>query len=274
MSSHSLQDLLTLMDCLRDPHNGCPWDLKQDYASIAPHTLEEVYEVIDAIERSDHKQLADELGDLMFQVVFYARLGKEAGLFDFDTIVDAITGKLLRRHPHVFPAGTLASFGNSHTHNADAVTANWEAIKAEERSGKHTGPVSALDDVPQALPAVQRAAKLQKRAANRRFDWPDADGVFDKLDGEIAELQQARRNGDTAAVEDEFGDVMFTMVNLARHLKVEPEQALRAANRKFEQRFRLLEQLVAADGLTMETLDPDRLEQYWQQVKQAANRLA
>ncbi len=274
MSRHSLQDLLTLMDCLRDPHNGCPWDLKQDFASIAPHTLEEVYEVIDAIERGDHRQLADELGDLMFQVVFYARLGKEAGLFDFDTIVDAITGKLLRRHPHVFPAATLASFGNRRTDDAEAVTANWEAIKADERSGKQPGLASALDDVPQALPAVQRAAKLQKRAANRHFDWPDADGVFDKLAEETAELQQARRSGDAAAVEDEFGDLMFTMVNLARHLKVEPEQALRAANRKFEQRFRLLEQRIAAAGLVMETLEADQLEQYWQQVKLASSRPA
>jgi ATP diphosphatase len=274
MSRHSLQDLLTLMDCLRDPYTGCPWDLNQDFASIAPHTLEEVYEVIDAIERGDHSQLPDELGDLMFQVVFYARLGKEAGLFDFDTIVDAITRKLLRRHPHVFPAATLVSFGRGPTGSAEAVTANWEAIKAEERSGKKAGFSSALDDVPQALPAMLRAAKLQKRAANRGFDWQHADGVLDKLAEEIAELQQARRSGDAAAVQDELGDVMFTMVNLARHLKVEPEQALRQANRKFEQRFRLLEQRIAADGLTMENLDADQLEQYWKQVKEAAHRSA
>lgn len=274
MSRHNLHDLLTLMDCLRDPQNGCPWDLKQDFASIAPHTLEEVYEVIDAIERGDHGQLADELGDLLFQVVFYSRLGKEAGLFDFDTIIDAITDKLLRRHPHVFPDATLAGFGKSLADNADVVTAKWEAIKAEERSSKQAGSASALDDVPQALPAIQRAAKLQKRAANRRFDWPDADGVFAKLDEEIAELQQARRVKDSAAVEDEFGDVMFTLVNLARHLQVEPEQALRAANRKFELRFRLLEKRVAADGMNMENLDADRLEQYWQLVKAAGNRSA
>jgi ATP diphosphatase len=273
MSRHSLQDLLTLMDCLRDPYNGCPWDLKQDFASIAPHTLEEVYEVIDAIERGDHGHLADELGDLVFQVVFYARLGKEAGLFDFDTIVDVITSKLLRRHPHVFPAATLASFGKVRTDHAEAVTANWEAIKAEERSGKQAGFSSALDDVPQALPAMLRAAKLQKRAANRRFDWPHVDGVFDKLAEEIAELQEARHSNDAAAVQDELGDVMFTMVNLARHLQVEPEQALRQANRKFEQRFRLLEQRIAADGLAMENVDTDQLEQYWQQVKQSTARL-
>lgn len=271
MSTKGLQDLLTLMDCLRDPQNGCPWDLQQDFASIAPHTLEEVYEVIEAIECGDHGHLNDELGDLIFQVVFYARLGKEAGLFDFDTIIDAITGKLLRRHPHVFPDATLASFGKKTADNADVVKARWEAIKAEERSAKLAGPASALDDVPQALPAILRAAKLQKRAANCGFDWPDAAGVFAKLDEEIAELHLARSAGDAAAVEDEFGDVMFTVVNLARHLRVEPEQALRAANRKFERRFRLLEQLVAADGLVVETLDADRLEQYWQQAKQAGN---
>ena len=272
--SRDIETLLAIMARLRTPVEGCPWDLEQDFASIAPHTLEEVYEVIDAIERGDHGHLADELGDLMFQVVFYARLGKEAGLFDFDTIVDVITSKLLRRHPHVFPAATLASFGKVRTDHAEAVTANWEAIKAEERSGKQAGFSSALDDVPQALPAMLRAAKLQKRAANRRFDWSHVDGVFDKLAEEIAELQEARHSNDAAAVQDELGDVMFTMVNLARHLKVEPEQALRQANRKFEQRFRLLEQRIAADGLTMENLDADQLEQYWQQVKEAAHRSA
>ena len=266
-SRHSLDDLLLLMDCLRDPHHGCPWDRKQDYASIAPHTLEEVYEVIDAIERGDTHQLADELGDLLFQVVFLARLGKEAGAFDFGTVVDAITAKLLRRHPHVFPDATLASFGRSHSVSADSVSANWEAIKTQERQDKLQGTTSALDDVPLALPAMQRATKLQKRAATRRFDWPDAAGVLDKLDEEVGELKQAIAAGDNSAVRAEFGDLLFTMVNLARHLKLEPEQALRSANGKFERRFRALESLLASDGLVMETVGAEQLDDYWRKVK-------
>ncbi len=263
---HTLDDLLLLMDHLRDQQHGCPWDRKQNYASIAPHTLEEVYEVIDAIERGDSHQLADELGDLLFQIVFLARLGKEAGAFDFGTVVDAITVKLLRRHPHVFPDATLASFGRSEAATTDSVSANWEAIKTRERSDKQ-GATSALDDVPLALPAMQRAAKLQKRAATRRFDWPDAAGVLDKVDEEISELKQAIAAGDSKAVQAEFGDLLFTMVNLARHLKLEPEQALRYANGKFERRFRALELLLAADGVLMDAVDTERLDNYWRTVK-------
>lgn len=266
-TGHTLDDLLLLMDHLRDLQHGCPWDRKQDYASIAPHTLEEVYEVIDAIERGDSRQLADELGDLLFQVVFLARLGKEAGVFDFGTVVDAITVKLLRRHPHVFPDGTLASFGRSEAVTPDSVSANWEAIKTRERSDKQQGATSALDDVPLALPAMQRSAKLQKRAATRRFDWPDAAGVLDKVDEEISELKQAIAAGDSKAVQAEFGDLLFTMVNLARHLKLEPEQALRYANGKFERRFRALESLLAADGVAMDAVDAEQLDNYWRRVK-------
>lgn len=266
-SRHTLDDLLALMDCLRDPQHGCPWDRKQDYASIAPHTLEEVYEVIDAIERGDSRQLADELGDLLFQVVFLARLGKETGAFDFSTVVDAITSKLLRRHPHVFPDATLASFGHANKVTADSVSANWEAIKTRERHDKQPGTASVLDDVPLALPAMLRATKLQKRAASLHFDWPAAAGVLDKLDEEVGELKRAIEAGDGGEVRAEFGDVLFTMVNLARHLKLEPEQALRAANDKFERRFRALETMVVADGLAITALDAAQLDTYWCKVK-------
>ena len=268
-AGHTLDDLLALMDCLRDPQHGCPWDLKQDYASIAPHTLEEVYEVIDAIERGDSRQLEDELGDLLFQVVFLARLGKEAGVFDFGTVANAITGKLLRRHPHLFPDATLASFGRGDPMAVESVSANWEAIKTRERGQKQQGTVSALDDVPLALPAMLRAAKLQKRAAASRFDWPDVSGVLDKLDEEVGELKDAIAAGDSNAVESEFGDLLFTMVNLARHLKLEPEQALRSANGKFERRFRALEALAAADGAAVAALDATQLDEYWRRVKNA-----
>jgi nucleoside triphosphate diphosphatase len=259
---------------LRDSRHGCPWDRQQDFVSIAPHTLEEVYEVIDAIEQQDYRQLPDELGDLLFQIVFYAQLGGEQGLFDFNTIVSAITSKLLHRHPHVFPDATLASFGHSGTLAAEGVVAKWEAIKAEERLSKQATDTSALADVPLALPAMIRAAKLQKRAATQGFDWQQAVAVLGKVEEEIAELKAALCQQQATQVAEEFGDVLFTMVNLARHLQLEPEQTLRAANQKFEQRFRQMEMLIAADGLVMKALAGAELERYWQRVKQAENRPA
>src|SRR5688572_28387045 len=203
--NEALQNLLLLMQHLRDPQHGCPWDRQQDFASIAPHTLEEVYEVVDAIERQDMQQLPDELGDLLFQIVFYAQLGKEQGRFDFGDIATAITQKLLHRHPHVLPQATLESFGQPAPTTADKIAANWEAIKSSERQNKAQGKaVSVLDDVPLALPAVQRAAKLQKRARTQGFDWSDTSGVMAKVGEELAELDEALRQGEVDSITEEF----------------------------------------------------------------------
>lgn len=276
--THTLEDLLQLMACLRDTSHGCPWDRQQDFASIAPHTLEEVYEVIDTIEQADFQQLPDELGDLLFQIVFYAQLGKEKQLFDFGSVVSAITSKLLHRHPHVFPDATLASFGVDSALAPAGVVAKWESIKAAERSDKHARqgrvgkPESALDDVPLALPAVLRAAKLQKRAATQGFDWQQTLAVLDKVEEEIAELKAAMHQQKASAVAEEFGDLLFSMINLSRHLQLEPEQALRAANNKFERRFRDMEVMIAADGQVMKELGSEQLESYWRRVKQTETR--
>lgn len=264
----ALQRLLAIMQRLRDPQRGCPWDLQQDFASIAPHTLEEVYEVIDAIETGDMPQLRDELGDLLFQVVFYAQLGREQGLFDFDTIAAGIGAKLVHRHPHVFPGGQFAAEGAAPELSSEQVVHNWEAIKAEERQRKLGGkPGSVLDDVPLALTALLRAAKLQKRAAGQGFDWRSADGVFAKVDEELAELREAVTVNEQAAIEEEFGDLLFTLVNLARHLNVIPETALRAASRKFETRYRTMEELLRAEGRAPRELNDVQLDEYWNKVK-------
>ena len=260
--------LLKIMQRLRDPVRGCPWDLEQSFASIAPHTLEEVYEVIDAIETGDMKQLRDELGDLLFQVVFYAQLGEEQALFDFNDIAAGIGAKLLQRHPHVFPGASLEAAAVQPGISADQVVQNWEAIKAGERQRKQgNNPASVLDDVPLALGALLRGAKLQKRAAGQGFDWKDPEGVFAKVGEEMAELREALGVGDKAAVEEEFGDLMFTLVNLSRHVGVNPESALRAANRKFEKRFRAMEQLLRQQGRDMRNLSDAELNDYWEKVK-------
>lgn len=260
--------LLRIMERLRDPQRGCPWDLQQDFKSIAPHTLEEVYEVIDAIETGDIEQVRGELGDLLFQVVFYAQLGREQGLFDFNAIAAGIGTKLLERHPHVFPGAVPDGQGPGQDLSADQVVQNWETIKAAERQRRQGGkPASALDDVPLALTALLRAAKLQKRAAGQGFDWRDSTGPFAKVDEEMAELKQALAEADQAAVEEEFGDLLFTLVNLSRHLDVNPETALRAANRKFEKRFRAMEELMRADGRGMSELDESALDAYWNKAK-------
>jgi ATP diphosphatase len=267
-SGDALQKLLAIMDALRDPQHGCPWDLEQDYSTIAPHTLEEVYEVIDAIEQGSTTQLESELGDLLFQIVFYARLGKERGDFDFTTIVESIARKLLQRHPHVFPDGSIESAGQPAQISSSQVAGNWERIKQTERQQNKSVPVSVLDDVPQALGALLRAGKLQKRAASQGFDWAEAKGVIEKLREELAELEQAIASGSHQETSAEFGDVLFTMVNLARHLRLDSETALRKANRKFETRFRAMEKLVMESGKGLPELDIDAMERYWQQVKQ------
>lgn len=265
-----VQQLLMIIRKLRDPESGCPWDIQQSFASIAPHTLEEVYEVIDAIESGDMEQLRGELGDLLFQVVFYAQLGGEQDLFDFNAIAAGISAKLLHRHPHVFPGGTLEDSATVSAISADQVVQNWETIKTAERQGRvGAKPVSVLEDVPLALPALLRAVKLQKRAAGQGFDWKEKEPVFAKVDEELAELHQAIAAADPVAVEEEFGDLLFTLVNLARHLDLNPETSLRRANHKFEKRIRAVEILLRQEGRNMRDLSETELDEYWNKVKHA-----
>lgn len=249
--------LLGIMDSLRDPGHGCPWDLAQDFRSIAPHTLAEAHEVADVIERDELAALREELGDLLFQVVFHARLGKERGLFDFDEVATAIADKLERRHPHVF--------GDAHIDDADAQSLAWEAIKAGERAER--GATGALDGVPLSMPAVARAVRLGERAARVGFDWPDLDGVLDKIDEERAELAEAMDAGDHERIEAELGDLLFALANLARHLGIDAERGLRGTNRRFETRFREVERAVAAEGRELGELTLDELETRWQAAK-------
>lgn len=263
----AIDTLLEVMARLREPETGCPWDLKQSYQTIAPSTIEEAYEVVDTIEREDYAHLKEELGDLLFQVVFYAQLGKEDGYFDFDDIAAGIADKLLRRHPHVFPDGTLESRVAPDKSFTDAdVKQQWEAIKQGERSAK--GHESALSDVPAALPSITRAYKLQQRAALVGFDWPDLGGVLAKLQEEVAELEDAIEGGDKIAMEAELGDAFFCLINLARHLKVEPDSALRACNRRFSERFGYVENELRARGKNIEDADIAEMDVLWQDAKQ------
>lgn len=273
--SYTIDDLKTLMARLRDPEIGCPWDTRQSYKSIVPHTLEEAYEVADAIEREDYPHLKDELGDLLFQVIFYAQMGKEDGHFDFDAIVDNLVRKLVRRHPHVFPAGTLDSKIDPNNRPDEAwIKESWERIKAEERAmvPPSDEPVSRLDGIARTLPAMARAEKLQKRAARHGFDWPEIEPVFDKLHEELDELKEAWHaaqtgTGDHDAVEDELGDLLFVCVNLARFMKVNPEQALKRTNHKFDSRFRAIERILTREGRDMDEESLDALEAVYQTVK-------
>ncbi len=253
----AIERLLEIMVRLRDPQHGCPWDLQQDFRSIAPHTLEEAYEVADAIERSDLPALRDELGDLLFQVVFHARLAGEQGAFRFDDVVDAICDKLTRRHPHVFGGAVVA--------DAAEQTRLWEQIKREERAA--TGNDGALSDVPKALPALTRARKLGARAGQAGFDWPDASGPRAKIDEELAELDRAMADGDPARREAELGDLLFSIVNLARHLEMDPEAALRHANGRFARRYRHLEQSLARLGQPADRAAPELLDRLWAAAK-------
>ncbi|WAH60086.1 nucleoside triphosphate pyrophosphohydrolase [Pseudomonas silvicola] len=272
---YSLEDLLSLMARLRDPQYGCPWDIKQTYASIVPYTLEEAYEVADAIERSDFEHLQGELGDLLFQVVYYSQLAREEGRFEFDGVVDGITRKLIRRHPHVFPTGELYAPLDTPRLSEEQVKLRWDEIKAQERAEKALAPeqLSLLDDVPQALPALARSAKLQKRAAGVGFDWPAALPVLDKVREELDEVLEAMAGDDHAAVSEEVGDLLFTVVNLARHLKVDPENALRAANGKFERRFRFIEQALRDTHRPIEDCTLDELDALWGDAKRQEKNL-
>jgi ATP diphosphatase len=266
-----INELLTVMARLREPVYGCPWDQVQTYSSIAPSTLEEAYEVVDAIEQGDKQQLKEELGDLLFQIIFYSQLGKEEQAFTFDDIVTELTAKLIRRHPHVFPDGTLMSrippsFSSAERELVEeAIKAEWEKTKQRERDAK--GYTSVVDDVPVALASLVRATKLQKRAASVGFDWSTIESVYDKLSEEIDELKAATQSGDASAIQDELGDVAFTVVNLARHLKVDAETACRQASRKFENRFRLVEAQAQAERVDLSSLNEEELDRRWQRAK-------
>ncbi|MEO9969545.1 MAG: nucleoside triphosphate pyrophosphohydrolase [Hyphomonadaceae bacterium] len=261
----AFDQLVEIMDRLRDPETGCPWDIKQDFASIAPYTIEEAYEVLDAIQSGNMDDLRDELGDLLLQVVFHSQMAKEAGHFTIEDVARAINEKMIRRHPHVFAGAS--------ERDAESQTLAWEAQKAAERalkakaSGKPQKPTSALDGVALALPALTRSEKIQKRAARVGFDWDKTETIFDKLTEETGEVREAIASGDMDAVEDEIGDLLFVVSNLARHLKIDPEQALRRANGKFERRFRAMEAEAIGDDVEFASLPIDEQEAYWQRVK-------
>jgi len=259
----SLQESAEIMARLRGP-GGCPWDREQTFDSIKRHTLEETYEVFDAIERRAWPDLKDELGDLLLQVLFYAQMAQEAGYFDLKDVADNLNAKLIRRHPHIFPpndGGVVVAADSA------AVLRNWEQIKMEEKKAKPAAevPGSMLGDVPRTMPATLEAGKLGSKAAKVGFDWPDASGLFEKLDEEIGELQVEVARGTAASVEEEFGDLLFTAMNLARHLKVDAESALRYSNAKFRRRFAAMESKAGASGL--DGRSPDDLEALWARAK-------
>ena len=267
--SGDIRRLIEIMAALRDPVDGCPWDVEQTFASIVPFTIEEAYEVADAIERGATEDLREELGDLLLQVVFHARMAEEAGLFDFGGVVEAITAKLVRRHPHVF--------GDARALNSGEVKALWGRIKADEKRAKvassaNGGPPQeaksgALDGVPLALPALSRAMKLQEKAGKVGFDWNDVRAVVRKIREEIAEVEAEIAEGSAPALSGEVGDLLFAAVNLARHLKVDPEAALRGANLKFERRFAHIENRLAEGGRTPESASLDEMERLWAEAK-------
>ncbi|QEY58437.1 nucleoside triphosphate pyrophosphohydrolase [Pseudomonas sp. C27(2019)] len=269
-AQYQLHDLLYLMARLRDPDGGCPWDLQQDFASIVPHTLEEAYEVADTIEREDFAHLPSELGDLLFQVVYYSQLGHEQQMFDFSTVVHSITEKLVRRHPHVFPTGELYDTKQTASLNTEQIKERWEEIKQQERAEQAPvdQAVSVLDDIPLNLPALSRALKIQKRASNVGFDWNSLSPVLDKVEEELQEVRAAIASGEAAAISDELGDLLFATVNVARHLKVNPETALRAANIKFSQRFQYVEQQAQAQGMAISDCTEAQLDALWNLAKQ------
>ena len=252
------------MKALRTPETGCPWDLEQTFETIAPYTIEEAYEVADAIEQDDMAELKNELGDLLFQVVFHSQLSSEQSLFDFNDVAEAISEKMIRRHPHVF--------GDEDMRGPEAQTIAWEAMKAEERASKNetSTSTSALDGVARTLPALIRSQKLQKRAARVGFDWPDPSDILSKLEEETTELTEAINNKDDLNIKEELGDMMFVMINLCRKLGFEAEDTLKDANRKFEDRFRAMEDLASKRGQNFPDLDLQQQEDLWQDVKKSS----
>ncbi len=255
-----MKKLLDIMAALRNPETGCPWDIKQTFKSVVPYTLEEAYEVADAIENGDMDELKSELGDLLFQIVFYAQMAKEQNEFDFDDVVNAVSEKLINRHPHVF-AG-VESGDERALHEA------WEQVKAGERNEQaSTEKASILDGVAQALPALKRAQKLQKRAAREGFDWPDVEPVLAKIEEEIQELRDAMQQNNQASIMEETGDLLFSCVNLARHLNVDAEESLRACNQKFELRFSYIESVLNKSGKSFQSCSLNELEALWLEAK-------
>lgn len=265
IETNKISQLIEIMRQLRNPDGGCPWDLKQTYKTIIPYTIEEAYEVADAIEQGDFDDLKGELGDLLFQVIFYCQLAHEEGRFEFDDVVDTVCEKLIRRHPHVFDQ---ANFDDE-----ASVKANWEAEKAKERAAKanktNAKTVSIFDNVPNNLPALIRAKKLQKRCVNIGFDWPNVTGALDKVKEEILELEDELNadSQDKEKIAEELGDLMFALVNVNRHLKLDPEMTLRAANQKFEKRFKLVEQLAVQQDKTLMNMTLTEMEKLWEQAK-------
>jgi tetrapyrrole methylase family protein / MazG family protein len=262
-TGEKFQQLVALMARLRAP-GGCPWDREQTFDSIKPYTLEETYEVLDAIDRQDWKEVAGELGDLMLQAVFYAQMAEEQGLFGIGDSLDAINQKLIRRHPHVF--------GDEQAQTAGDVKRIWGEIKAAEKKDQGKSNTGLLDSVPRAMPALVEAQQIASRAAGVGFDWENTEQVMEKLDEELAELTQARRGGSPAELEDEIGDLLFVLVNLARFVKVDPEQALRKTNAKFRERFGYMERRLAEQGKRLEDAGIAQLEELWQEAKRAPRR--
>ena len=268
----AIERLQEIMAMLRDKVHGCPWDLDQTLTSLIPHTIEEVYEVADAIEKNDIDNIVDELGDLLFQVIFYAQIGNEEKIFNFEDVANAIVRKLLRRHPHVFPTGDAKSFGRGKKISSDEVVTNWESIKLEEKKEKleesnSESTRSVFDNLLGALPALQKSVKLQKLAGKVGFDWPDTSDVLVKLKEEIVELQEAIGKSNKQEIESEIGDVLFTAVNMARHLNVDPELALRGANGRFKNRVVWIENELGKNGEFVSDKNIDDLNQLWNEAK-------
>jgi len=270
--SSDISRLLEIMAALRTPDTGCPWDLEQNFASIVPYTLEEAYEVADAVERGDLADLRDELGDLLLQVVFHARMAEEQGAFAFPDVVEAITRKLIRRHPHVF--------GDARNLSAEAVKSLWDEIKREEKAERRATrekmglPPEAheagfLGGIPTALPALTRAQKLTARAAKVGFDWPDPSQVIDKIHEELEEVKEASSSGERDKIEDEIGDLLFSVTNLARHFNIDPERALRLTNAKFERRFKAIERSLEQRGISLNQASLEEMEKLWVEAKHA-----
>lgn len=269
--SRDIARLIDIMARLRDPQTGCPWDIEQDFASIQPYTIEEAYEVADAIERNDMGDLCEELGDLLLQVVFHARMAEEAGLFSFGDVVHAVTSKMIRRHPHVF--------ARSDADTPDKVKVQWDEIKRQEKAeraerrarmgGEETFKAGHLGSVPRAFPALMEALKLQEQAAKVGFDWSDAEPILDKIEEEIAEFRVALSRGDKKHISDELGDVIFAMANIGRHVGTDPENALRGTNTKFRRRFAHIEKGLEASGISLNDATLDEMEALWQDAKKS-----
>lgn len=250
--------LMHLMEILRDPENGCPWDIKQTFSSITSYTIEEVYEVVDAIDRDDFEQLKDELGDLLFQIVYYSQIAREQNLFEFDDVAKNICDKLVRRHPYVFDSDATSNNKNT-----------WESIKNTERESKQKNEVhSVLDDIPKYLPQLLRAVKIQKRASSVGFDWNTLSGVIKKIEEELDELKEAFLSDQQISIEEELGDFLFSIVNLSRHLNVNPEDALRKSNNKFIARFNYIEDKMKQSNKNIEDCTPEELDEYWNNAKE------